>query len=477
MNAKARQFIKHIVYAAGANLSRIATTFVLTLLLPRLMSEDGYSYWQLYVFYCSYLGYLSLGLSEGTMLKYGGEQYRDLDRREMSAQFWSLALYETLFMAAVLLLGGKLTSDPQKRAALWLAVAFMWVNILKYHLQMVLQSTHRIPEYARSYAGERLLYFVLVLLCLALGRRDFQYVAGMEILSVAAVLLYAAWLCREVTFVRPLPPRQALPLMGELIRSGLKLTLATAAGQLIVGIVRFAIEQHWGVSTFGQISLSLSMANMLITCISAVGIVLYPRLRRASRETLSAMYLPARTCLSAVMYGLLVFYVPGKLVLELWLPKYGEGLRYLAILFPLCIYETRTSVLAWTYLKTLRRERDIMGANVCVVLVSLAVTFLTVHVLGSLDMAVLSIIVLYAVKAILTETLLARQMPLPIGRDHLLEGAMTAAFILCNWLLRPLPAIGVYGAAYLLYLAAKRKGLLASVRELRALMTEKEAEA
>lgn len=54
---------------------------------------------------------------------------------------------------------------------------------------------------------------------------------------------------------------------------------------------------------------------------------------------------------------------------------------------------------------------------------------------------------------------------------------MTAAFILCNWLLRPLPAIGVYGAAYLLYLAAKRKGLLASVRALRALMTEKEAEA
>lgn len=472
MNAKARQFIKHIVYAAGANVSRIATTFILTLLLPRLMSVEGYSYWQLYVFYCGYLGYLSLGLSDGTMLKYAGEDYRDLDRREMSSQFWGLALYETAFMAAVFLLGGRLIADGEKRAALQLAVVFMWVNILKYHLQMVLQATCRIPEYARSYTGERLLYFVLVLLCLALGRRDFQTVAGMEIVSVTAVLLYGAFLCREVTFARPLPLRRTLPLLGELVRSGVKITLATAAGQLIVGIVRFAIEQHWGVSTFGQISLSLSMANMLITCISAVGIVLYPMLRKASREKLFALYLPARTCLSAVMYGLLIFYVPGKLVLELWLPKYGESLRYLAILFPLCIYETRTGVLTWTYLKTLRRERDIMGANACMVLVSLGVTFLTVRVLGSLDMAVLSIIALYAAKAILTEALLARQMPLPIGRDHLLEGALTAAFILCNWLLRPLSAAGAYAGAYLLYLAVKRKSLSGSVRTLRSLMTE-----
>lgn len=474
MNGRTLLFLKNILYAAGANLSRIATTFILTLLLPKLLSVEDYSYWQLYAFYGSYLGFSSLGLPEGTLLKYAGDDYRDLDGRTLASQFWNLAAYEILFIAAVFWLGGLAVSDMRKLAALHLALAYIWAQVLRTHLQMILQATNRISEYARSYTFERLFYFGLVLLCLLLGKRDFRQVACMEVVSTSAVLVYAAVLCREVTFRRPLSLRRSLPLTAELIRSGVKLSLASMAGQLIVGIVRIAVEQHWGIDTFGRISLSLSMANMLITCLSAVGIVLYPMLRRADRKKLSELYLPGRTCLTAVMYGLLAFYVPGKLLLELWLPRYGESLRYLAILFPLCIYETRTSVLTWTYLKTLRRERDILRANVCVVLVSLAVTFVTVNLLDSLDMAVLSILGLYALKAVVTETLLSRQMPLRIVRDHLLEAALTAAFILCSWLLSSGPAMAVYLAAYLVYLAVRRKELLKSAEALGRLMMEKE---
>ena len=121
MNERARQFIKHILYATGANMSRIITTFALTLLLPKLLSEEDYGNWQLYAFYCSYLGYFSLGWCEGTLLKFGGEPYRDLDGRTIASQFWSLAVHVALLVAAALLLSGGLMDDSQKLAALRLA--------------------------------------------------------------------------------------------------------------------------------------------------------------------------------------------------------------------------------------------------------------------------------------------------------------------------------------------------------------------
>lgn len=474
ISQRARLFIKNIVRVVGANLSRIVTSFILTLLLPKLLHVEDYGYWQLYIFYGSYLGYSALGWSEGTLLKYAGEDYDGLDGRALSSQFWNLAVYEALFVTAAFLLGRAAIADPRKFLALALALAHNWVLVLKGQLQMILQATNRFSEYARGYTGERILYFVLVIACLMLGRRNFFFIALMEIISTTVLLIVLMFSCREVTFRKPLSLKKSLPLTRELIRMGISIMLASVAGMLIIGIVRFAIEEHWGTVVFGKVSLSLSMANMLITCISAVGVVLYPMINRADRDKLFAFYKPARTCMTALMYGLLLFYVPGKMLLGMWLPQYRESLNYLAVLFPLCIYEARTSVLTVTYLKALRREKDILWANLGVMLLSLLTTFITVHVLGSLDLAVLSIIVLYAVKGIVMEALLARHMPLRLGREHVLEAALTLAFILSNALLPNGAATVTYLAAYIIWLLLQRRNVVSSVGTLRDLMMEGE---
>ena len=69
MNTKVRQFLKNIIGAVGANVVRLMISIILTLLLPKLMGLEQYSYWQLYLFYGTYLAYSSLGWCEGIMLK------------------------------------------------------------------------------------------------------------------------------------------------------------------------------------------------------------------------------------------------------------------------------------------------------------------------------------------------------------------------------------------------------------------------
>lgn len=124
MNQKALQFIRNVCYAMGANVSRILTTFCLMLLLPRLLSVEDYSYWQLYGFYGIYLSHSSIGWCEGTYLKYGGRAYECLDQRVMASQFWGLALYEALFMGAVFLLFTPMMTEALKIEALVLSLIF-----------------------------------------------------------------------------------------------------------------------------------------------------------------------------------------------------------------------------------------------------------------------------------------------------------------------------------------------------------------
>ena len=457
MNERAFLFFKNILYAVGANASRIVTTMFLTLLLPKLMSLENYSYWQLYGFYGVYLACSSLGWCEGTYIKYGGSDYKTLDQGRMSSQFWMLALYEAVVLGAIYLICFRFLSDTCKMQALSLSLVYTWLSILRYQLQIILQATNRILEYARVYTGERLVNFVLVIVCLVTGRVSFQIIAEMEIISNVVMLFYAVYLCQEMILHKPLLSRESLMETRELVSIGYKLTLASFASQAIIGIVRFAIENKWGTVAFGKISLALSMANVLITCISAVGIVLFPMLRNTERSRLFEVYQPARLCLTILMYGILIFYMPVKIILGMWLPQYEDSMRYLAILFPLCIYETRNTVLTWTYLKTLRRERDIMKANLVMVAVSMMLTLFTVYLLQNLELAVLSIIALYAAKAVYTEVLLGKYMPLHNWTDHIKEGLLTVMFIFCNWVLSGWYAFFGYLGVCVLYFLAEKK--------------------
>ena len=60
--------------------------------------------------------------------------------------------------------------------------------------------------------------------------------------------------------------------------------LATISGALMIGLVRWGIEKEWDLYTFGQVSLALSMANLLTVLIQAMSMVLFPVLKRLSPE-------------------------------------------------------------------------------------------------------------------------------------------------------------------------------------------------
>src|SRR5690606_17481692 len=103
-----------------------------------------------------------------------------------------------------------------------------------------------------------------------------------------------------------------------------------------------------------------------------------------------------RNSLMVILFGVLFLYFPVYKLLAIWLPQYKDSLTYMAILFPMCLFEGKMSLLVATYLKVLRKEKTLLKINIITLVVSILLTFVSIYLLRNLNLAVLSILVLIA---------------------------------------------------------------------------------
>lgn len=224
----------------------------------------------------------------------------------------------------------------------------------------------------------------------------------------------------------------------------------------IIGVVRFFIERTWDTTTFGKVSLTISISNLLMVFIRAVALVMFPMLRRTNSDKLSGIYNTMRTCLMIPLLGMLVCYYPAKVILSAWLPQYADSLVYMALLFPMCVFESKMSMLIETYMKTLRKEKWLLLVNVTTVSLSVVITLITTYWLHNLDLAVASIVFLLAFRCVFAELLLSTVLDVNVKTDIVLELALTIVFIGASWFVGGIAGLAIYAAAYLVYLFIKR---------------------
>lgn len=457
MNVNAKQFIKIMIGAMGANVVRLMISVILTLLLPKLMGQEQYSYWQLYLFYGTYLAYTSLGWCEGVTLKYGGAHYEELDKPLIIGQIWMLFGYELLVFGGLWLVVSVLKIQQIKSILLMQACGSAVLDIVRYMVQSVLHTVNRIQDYVRVVLLERLCFIGAAGIALVLGFDSAFALIGCEILGRLFSMLFSFWVIRDMVRTKPAPRKETLREAKSEISIGSKLLWALLAGQLVIGIIRFAIEQKWGILQFGQISLTISLSSMIVSCVSAISVVIFPMIKRMRQDQMARIYTPIRILMSVSIWAVFLFFVPFKWMLTHWLPQYSGALDYMVLLFPLCLFESRTAMLTTTYLKAYREEKNILKVNVVTVLLSVLAAGLTVFVAENLTLAVLAITLLCMVKGYMTEFYVCRHLAFPLLRELLIESMLMTLFMVTGWYCSNLVAIVLYSLGYIIYLLLERR--------------------
>lgn len=470
MNTKIINFIKNFSYTLSSNLISLLISTLVVLIIPKVIGIQEYGYWQLYLFYSSYVGFLQFGWNDGIYLRYGGEKYENLNKQLFFSQFLMLLLSQILIGIIIIIFTALFASNSNSEFILYSTAICLVITGTRAMFLFILQSTNRIKEYAKTTVLDRVIYFLLVIMLLLVGITDFKIMIIADLTGRFLSFIYSMYFCRDIVFQKISNFYFSVNEMFMNMSVGIKLMFANIASMLIIGVVRFGIERAWDVETFGKVSLTLSASSLMMIFINAVGIIMFPILRRTDVKKLSSIYVIMRDFLMLILLGLLIMYYPLKTILSYWLPQYSESLMFMALAFPMFIYEGKMALLINTYLKTLRKEKVILVVNLISVSISVLVTIVSTIILKNLNLAVLSIVILLTLRSILAEIFISKIININVKKDILLEILLTATFIYSGWVLNSLYTIVVYGFAYSIYVFIKKDDIKSSLKSMKLLV-------
>ncbi len=463
-----RKFLKNVTYTFTSNASSFVINALIVLVVPKILGVAEYGYYQLYVLLATYALYFHFGWCDGVYLRYVGTEYKQLDKPTMSAQFKGVAVLSIAVSAILLVAIQLIFQDSNKIWVYSMASIAVLLVTPKTFTSVTMQMTNRMKEYSRLVLVEKVIYAVVLALMLSIGIRNYKILLLSDLIGKFAALVLGIYFCKDIVFCKGKISRLLFKKeTTENIRVGIFLLISNLASILITGIVQFSIESKWDIETFSKVSLTFNMSRMLLVVITAMSIVLVPMLKHMDEHQLASMYKQIRSVLMFTLGAMLLLYYPLKVILSAWLPQYSDSLHYMALLFPMCLFESKTQLLINTYLKAMREEIKLCFANVLTVIVSAVVAYITVFVASNLNAAILTIPYLLAFRCIILEFYVGCKLKIHIIRDAFIEVGLATIFILCSWFIDSWLTIGIYFIFYLLYVLYIRKDLMLIVMKLK----------
>lgn len=456
---KFSNIIKNISYTLSSNLLTLCVSVIVSLLLPKVLGIREYGYYQLYIFYTSYVGLLHFGWCDGIYLRYGGESYSKLNKSKIAGQFYSFLIFQGIITLGLLFLFFLLINDgSEKKVVLLCSISNIIILNLRTFYMLVLQTTNRMKEYSQIVLIDRLAYIIIILFFVFFNVTNVALYIIFDVLSKIISLFFAVFICSDIVFQKKIDFDCQETKLN--VFSGINLMLANISSMLIIGIVRFGIQNNWSVEIFGKISLTLSISNMLMIFVSAISLAIFPLVKQTSVANYEKIYPIIRTMIMPIMFLILLLYFPSEILLSKWLPEYKEALKYMVLVFPMIVFESKVSLLTNTFLKALRKEKEIFKINILVAFMSLIATFIFVYLMNNLFLSMLSIVMLLAIRSTLSEIILKKYLEIMIFRDIFNEIIVVILFIYIGWNYSKMIGFGLYFSIVVVYMYLKKTSIV-----------------
>ena len=340
----------------------LVASLVKALVIPKILSVDGFAFWQVYVLYSGFVGVFALGYSDGVYLRFGGCDWDRLPFRELRA---SNRIYFFVLVAFSVVLGicSLCFLEGPKSFAMFFVAADIAVVGMSGLLLYLLQVTNQIKQYSLYSAFDKVLMLVLILAVVAFAIPDYRIFIICDFLAKAAVALALVFSCRDVLFgVSDGCGLGFKAYLGE-VKIGFSLLVANLAGMLAVGAGRFVVEIFGQTADYAYYSLGISVTNLVLTFVGACALVIYPNLKRMDKGSLRPFFGKVSAASGTVSSLGLLAYWPVAFFVSCVFPRYEPLLAYLALLFLAVVGQVRMQLLCNTYYKALRMERDLLRVN------------------------------------------------------------------------------------------------------------------
>lgn len=443
------------------------TSFITALIVPKILGVEEYGYWQLFVFYSGYIGFFYFGLNDGVYLIHGGEDRSRIDKKGIASQFQLMTIVHLLFALVIIIVTLMSGEGPDREFVICATAVYLFINCGYGYLGYVFQAMNETKLYSFATVINGIAFLIPILILLLLKSDSFRLYITLSVLARLLATIYCIWKGRDLAFVRPYNLHQTIKLTLQSMKVGICLMLANIASMLILGVARFVIDVVWGIEQFGQLSFSLSMANFFIVFFTQLAMVLFPALRQAEESDVRSIFVGGRDALGLLLPFVYLLYPLLIILILAWLPQYAEGLSFLALMLPICVFDGKMRIVGTTYLNVLRKERLLLVINIITVIVSSIGVLYGAYALDSMHAVIIAPVIAIAIRCVIAEVIVAKELGTRQSLMGLGELAVSAVFVVSAMTLPLIPATVVTIFAYAVFLVVFRKrvrSLLAHVK-------------
>lgn len=426
-------FARHVLLFSMASLVSLGCNGVLTFLLPRWLSMEGYGYYRLFVLYAGFAGILHLGLLDGALIRWAARP-----RQRLQAELWRSLIF-------LLLQHGTLLVPALAILVLWYRHQSWFSLACATILYALLWNAAILGQFAlQADKSFGLLSAVTVihpaLLLAAVAAMNHWRHLSLEVLLGAYL---AAWLAAGLAVWSALLAKHRGNVRSaehiwrtgaHNIRIGRSVLVAGLLTNLALSLDRLAVSLSFSIRDFAIYSLGATALAVVNTIILSVSRVVFPYLSDGlGAEFRVRAYAWGEATLMALWALSLAGYFPLRLLIERLLPAYQPSLPILRLLMLATGLTAAIYILHANYFRSgLRLSALLFGAGVGLVAAALFLA-LAQHS-GKLENMSWAMVGAVALWWTADELLLRRQVtrsPIDIARTLVFTAACAGLFLLC----------------------------------------------
>ena len=366
--------LKSIVGVTISNIILVLSGIFVGFVIPKILSVEGYGYYKTFTLYTTYLSLCHLGIIDGIVLKYGGNDYEDLDRTHFRSVFLWYCLINLLFSLIFMIIAYQCSDINISFIVLFLGLNVLAINVLGY-FQQISQITQRFKEYSarRIIQGVANVLIVAILLLTMTHSNSvidykayiFWIVVENYILSLWYVITY-----KDIIFGKRDILKDTFPSVLRYIKTGTPLLIANMCATLILTLDRQFVNVLFDVTTYAVYSFAYNMLSLVTVATSAVSTVLYPTMKRSTEaELVDKLDFFVRIMLVFV-FGTMTLYFPLVFIINWFLPKYTDSLPIFRIIFAGLPISSAVTVVIHNYYKVFGRSTSYFFKSAIILLIS-----------------------------------------------------------------------------------------------------------
>ena len=462
-----KNFLKNFSYTFSSNIITFLLNAIILLLLPKILNTSDFGYFQYYMVVVGFTIYMHFGWIDGIYLRYSGNSYEEIDKSIFSGQFKALMVFgviQFIILLGILLL---LPIEVNKKYAIFIAIIAIMFMIPKIFTYVLMQVTSRFKEYSIILIIEKLVFSLLLVGFIVAGVRSYSIFILADLIGRATSAAYGIYVCRDLLKIKAASSKENFNELYKNFKSGIFIMIANISSILVVSVVQFVIENNWSIETFGKVSLALNISKAVLIVISAIGIIVFPMLKKVAAEYQPSIFKNVRTVLLPILFIMMLGYFPATILVNYWLPNYKSSIAFLMILFPFFVFESKTALLLNTYFKLLRYEKKLALINTISVVLSLMLSVMTAYVFNSLYGTVMVILLAVGLRSLMLELFIIKKLKVKKNYTIFLEILLVVLFIVVNMFLSFSISFIIYSISLALYVYVFKNNIYQALKHVR----------